>query len=119
MKISTGIDLVHIPTFTQTLHRSGASFLETVFLPEELDRQNPDHLAGVFAAKEATLKALSQVITLSLKDIRLHTPVNQKPTIILANPPTHVTQLDLDVSISHEQEYAIAVVVALINFQNS
>ncbi len=46
------------------MRRFGSSYLERVFGPAELDRcQAPVWLAECFAAKEATVKALSPVLT--------------------------------------------------------
>ena len=57
MKIATGIDLAYIPRFRVVLKQGGEKFLQRVYLKEELNDQRVEHLAGIFAAKEAVTKA--------------------------------------------------------------
>ena len=115
MKIYTGIDLVHIPSLKRTLKRSGQVYLERIFLPEELIRTDPEHLAGIIATKEAVFKALSDQESLTWKQIRVVAPLNQKPQVSILLPLRNISLINLDVSISHEGDYAIAVAVALGN----
>jgi holo-[acyl-carrier protein] synthase len=61
--IGIGIDATDIPRIARTLERYGERFLRRVFTAGEIAycmrRRNPSpHLAGRFAAKEATMKAL-------------------------------------------------------------
>ncbi|AKK03828.1 holo-ACP synthase AcpS [Corynebacterium epidermidicanis] len=59
-----GIDVVHVSAFSDQLEIPGSRFLE-VFHPAELRRasakpRRAEHLAGLWAAKEAFIKAWSQ-----------------------------------------------------------
>lgn len=61
--IGLGLDLVEVERIRTALERHGAAFLERICRPDEVTvpvdaPQLPQHLAGVFAAKEAVLKAL-------------------------------------------------------------
>jgi holo-[acyl-carrier protein] synthase len=61
--LGIGIDATDIPRIADVLQRYGDRFLRRVFTDDEIAyctrRRNPaPHLAGRFAAKEATMKAL-------------------------------------------------------------
>lgn len=58
-----GIDLCEIDRIASSLERHGERFLERLFLPGEVrhplgSRRAAEHVAGLFAAKEAAMKAL-------------------------------------------------------------
>ena len=66
-----GTDLVHVPVFGEQLRAPGTRFAQQVFAPSELlvarrrgleDAAYERHLAGRWAAKEALVKAWSQAI---------------------------------------------------------
>jgi holo-[acyl-carrier protein] synthase len=61
--LGIGLDATDIPRIAEVLERYGERFLQRVFTAGEIayctKRRNPaPHLAGRFAAKEATMKAL-------------------------------------------------------------
>lgn len=59
MILGLGLDLVAVARIAQVLERFGDAFLLRCFAPGELVRPtDPEHVAGVFAAKEAAFKAL-------------------------------------------------------------
>lgn len=58
-----GLDLCEIDRIADALGRHGERFLERLFLPGEVrhplgSRRAAEHVAGLFAAKEAAMKAL-------------------------------------------------------------
>lgn len=58
-----GIDLCEIDRIAEALERHGERFVERLFLPGEVrhppgSRRAAEHVAGLFAAKEAAMKAL-------------------------------------------------------------
>lgn len=119
-----GIDIVYIPRFKETILKYGPvsmenSFIKRVFNEEEithiLSRKDPfDGLAGRFAAKEATIKALNNIKKIAeLKSISI---VGVVPQVKLLDP--ELTQVTLSVSISHDGDYAIAMVLYQIAFKN-
>lgn len=59
MIVGLGLDMVAVARIAQVLERFGDAFLRRCFTPGELARpRDPEHVAGVFAAKEAAFKAL-------------------------------------------------------------
>lgn len=94
-----GTDIVHIPRFEGLDDFS----LKKIFYPSELKNKDPTHLAGLFAAKECCKKIFSGSDWL---DFEVKKEKNGKPTICSKN------NFKGDVSISHDNEYAIAVVIA-------
>ncbi len=100
-----GIDLVYIPEFQKRLERSGG--VGKVFTESELARnQKIESLAGVFAAKEAFMKALGRKI--DWHDVWIEKEESGRP--VLASSLL-VSGERADVSISHDQWYAIAFVM--------
>ena len=68
--------------------------------------------AGIFAAKEAVLKALGKGISLPLKDVCIMHLSNSSPYIRLTGAvldyANNLGITDIEISISHDGEYAIA-----------
>ncbi|MGE0640488.1 MAG: holo-ACP synthase [Thermoanaerobaculia bacterium] len=61
--VGLGLDLVHVPRFAAALERHGEAFVRRICRPGEprvavRAELRTLHLAGLFAAKEATMKAL-------------------------------------------------------------
>ena len=58
--LTTGVDIIEIPRIARVLERYGQRFLRRIFTPGEIEycRERPPNLAGRFAAKEASMKAL-------------------------------------------------------------
>jgi phosphopantetheine--protein transferase-like protein len=100
-----GVDLVYIPEFQARLDAGGITLLEKMFTLTELKNRRTDHLAGIWAAKEAVRKILPDAPK-AWTDIFLTYDGKGKPS-------AHYEQALYDISISHQGEYAIAV--ALIN----
>ncbi|MCK4521701.1 MAG: 4'-phosphopantetheinyl transferase superfamily protein [Nanoarchaeota archaeon] len=96
MKI--GADIVHISRFQNIDDFS----LKKIFHPSELENKDPLHLAGVFAAKECCRKIFPNSNWL---DFEIKKQRNGKPAIHTKN------DFKGDLSISHDNEYAIAVVI--------
>ena len=106
MNIRSGVDIVHIPRFADFLKNPEA--VKKVFHPSELKRDTVEHLAGVFAIKEAFFKALGK--NPHFLEIEVN-PCRGKPTI---NYPSHHNINSIDISVSHDKDYAIAQVVMLV-----
>ena len=101
-----GIDLVFIPDFEKRAQRGGEGFLKRIFLEGELGNREMDHLAGVFAAKEAVLKALGLPVG-SWRKIEVVYEKNGKPKVKVSGQGIQGG----DLSISHAGGYAVAVFV--------
>jgi holo-[acyl-carrier protein] synthase len=111
MKVTTGVDIVHIPSFTTTKRVGGSSFVKRCFFDSELQlAANEASLAGFFAAKEAVIKALG-LPGGSWLDVRLTKLESGKPSVEVLTPLVDVSSCDI--SISHDQEYVVATCVAV------
>jgi holo-[acyl-carrier protein] synthase len=108
--IRTGLDLVDVRTFAERAR--SPDFLRRAFVPTELRDTRPVHLAGIFAAKEAVFKALD--CPARWHGVEILTDVDGRPTAFLAPDLTPWRPVSLDLSISHDGDYAAAVVVTLI-----
>ena len=108
-----GTDLLHIPKIERLLKNPQAA--KKVFHPSELRDNRPEHLAGVFAAKEAFFKALRKKP--KWLDIEVKTKRSGKPELKLNSPLENGWVAD--VSISHDGDYAIAVAVLTKKNDNS
>ena len=101
-----GIDIVEISRIKKLIDEN-EKFLHKVFNEEEIERikkrKEPyERAGGIFAAKEAVAKALGTGLgKISFKDIKIkyHGDV----------PYAEVFDMKLDLSISHERDYAVAV----------
>lgn len=111
MKILVGCDIVYIPRIAKLLtdERSVAK----IFHPQELSLFDAEHLAGIFAVKEAAMKALNLSADNWL-NIKITSPPHTKPIITIAENIHAYATISLDCSISHDAEYAFAVVSALV-----
>lgn len=111
MKIVNGVDLVYIPRFKKALKGGGENFLRRIYLASELDNRTPQHLAGIFASKEAIMKALSMKPG-SWHDIQISHKKNGNPQFQL--PTAHLTLHSSSLSISHDGNYVIAQFMAIL-----
>lgn len=115
--ISNGIDLVDINRFEKL--KIDKNFMNKIFSNNEIAYINKSFgasstIAGMFAAKEAFLKANKKGINnYSLKDIEISHDDNNAPSIILHNDLKNIKYKSISLSISHEKEYAIAIVSLL------
>ena len=90
-------------------------FLERIFSTEELSvSTSPEYLASRFAAKEAFSKALGTGIRgFSLTDVTVREDEAGKPYFHLEGRALSISSgLSFHLSLSHEREYAVAMVVA-------
>ncbi len=100
MKIGT--DIIRISRISNSIKKQ--HFLESVYTKSEIEYCKTDEsFAGIFAAKEAYLKALGTGIDRRLNTIEILHDSLGKPYI------NGVENSDL--SISHDGDYAIAVVI--------
>jgi len=113
MIIKAGVDLIYLPRFKRSLKRGGENFLRRVFLEKEIShlRGETEHLAGIFAAKEAVIKALS-LPTDSWHDIHVVYKPNGAPQVQISNFEFQISNSSL--SISHNGSYVIAQFIAML-----
>ncbi|MDF9867158.1 holo-[acyl-carrier protein] synthase [Bacilli bacterium PM5-3] len=108
-KSNVGIDLVYMPRLLNKLDDS--KFINKVLTLKELEifnsldnqRRKLEFISGRFACKEAYAKALKKGIgKIDFKDFEVLKDENNAPFSSLVNA---------QVSISHDEDYAIAIVV--------
>ncbi|CAG0951278.1 holo-[acyl-carrier protein] synthase [Phycisphaerales bacterium] len=119
-----GIDLVEIRRVGEIFDRHGERFLMRVFTTLEQAHSLParrrvEHLAGRFAAKEATLKALGTGLShgIAWTDIEIRVLPSGQPTLRLHGQAESIARTlgvrEWHLSISHSRDYAIASVIAM------
>jgi len=122
--VRCAVDLVHVPDVAEAVQDFGDRYLHRVFTPSEVaacsatDGVRGSSLAARFAAKEATLKLLRVAdLEAPWRDVEVVTDAGGWPTLRLHG---RVRQLaderglhDLDLSMSHDSGYAVAMVTAL------
>lgn len=118
--ITSGIDLLQIDRLTRLNPAIKARFLARVFTPREIDEcaDRDDSLAGHFAAKEATAKALGCGIgEVGWKEIEILADERGKPRLMLHASAQETAKqagwISWSVSISHTKDHAVAMVTAL------
>ena len=102
-----------------TIENGAAPTKEEIAYCESRKNMKYQHYAGRFAGKEAIFKAVSNLLNnkfeLSWKDAEILNDNNGKPKITFKNDKINNMIEDIDMSISHCKEYAVASVVILIN----
>ncbi|MEY2988357.1 MAG: holo-[acyl-carrier-protein] synthase [Pseudomonadota bacterium] len=124
--VRIGTDLVSCERIRKSV--SNETFLAKVFHPNEIDacRKKPhseQSFAGRFAAKEAFLKALGTGLYtqgMGPQDVWVESDTNGRPLLCLSEAAQTILQkhgncIGLDLSISHDSNFAIATVVIQFN----
>lgn len=123
MIVGVGIDLVQNTRIDKALATHKLKFIEKVLTQKELDaieyKKIPTaHLAGIFAAKEAVIKSLSSYLKFSLnfQEIVIKKNTNGVPEIYIQNKRAQkkLASIKLNLSISNEERYSIAISIAEI-----
>ena len=111
-KIGIGIDIVDVKRFKKISYLKKPSFYERTFFPSEIKyclkhKNSFEHFAGKFAIKEATIKSIQEKI--SILDIEtVHS--RSKPEVRIKGKVGK--KYNFLVSVSHEKQFAIAVVIS-------
>src|SRR6185437_6067273 len=118
MPIAVGIDLVGYEEVAEAL-RGGDRYLRRIYTDEELDvcGASPRLLAACFAAKEATIKALSRTDQpIPWRSIELRMQGGFQPSLELTGAAASLAHqrrvTRLSVSVTHGSHSAAAVVLA-------
>ena len=122
MKVKCGIDIIEISRIKESIESLGQRFLNKIYTDKEIEyceskgRAKYEHYAARFAVKEAVFKAVSEEVkdkySILWKDIETLNDENGRPRteiLFLSNKRLE----NIDVSISHCKEYAVANVVVL------
>lgn len=108
---SVGVDIIEVVRVQKSLENP--KFVSRVFLPSEIEyckkhKEYAQHFAGMFACKEAVMKALKTAGQYFL-DIEIAHQANGAPQIVLHGKLAQMfDDKKLDVSISHLKDNAIA-----------
>jgi holo-[acyl-carrier protein] synthase len=118
MPIGIGIDLVGYEEIAEAVRR-GDRYLRRIYTDEELDvcGDSPRLLAACFAAKEATMKALSRTDQpIPWRSIELRMRSGSHPSLELTGAAASLALqrgvTRLSVSVTHSSHSAAAVVLA-------
>lgn len=121
MKIRTGIDIIEIDRIKQSVEETDGKFCERVYTQKEIKyceskkMQKYQHYAARFAAKEAVLKAISQLLDskfdIEWKEIEVLNDKEGRPFVNLLKKDLPIDEIDI--SISHCKTYAVASVVVM------
>jgi phosphopantetheine--protein transferase-like protein len=111
LQVKIGCDIVQISKFEERIQQSNSTLLSNLFSSYELNNaKSIKSLAGLFAAKEAIVKAL-QLNPGNWSQIEIFKLESGKPTIKL-NFDKKISSHDI--SISHDGDYAFATACFLI-----
>ena len=120
MFTTVGIDMITIGRVRAVIDRHSARFLRRVYTPEEVAfcRGRVPELAARFAAKEAVMKALGTGIRgAGWREIEVLPDRRGKPLIYLYGRAKEradkIGLRALDVSLTHERDFAVAAVVGV------
>ena len=121
--VGLGIDLCEVDRIARAIHRHGPRFLERLFLPGEVRRPatSPtfaEHIAGLFAAKEAAMKALGTGMRgIAFRELAVTRVAGGPPRLaLLGRAMTHGNRIGVaaaHVTITHTRQTAAAVVLLL------
>lgn len=124
-RMRVGMDVVDIRRISESIDTFGSRFVQRLFSESEIsyaldgEGQAPQRLAARFAAKEAAIKAfdLSEA-GVSWRDIEVQKLPNGACRLALhGKAASHAQQLgvcEIALSLSHDGDYAAAVVTALV-----
>ena len=106
-----GIDIINIERFKKKEYAKNKKFYQKIFSKSEIEyclefKNSSEHFAGKFAIKEAVRKSLKEKVPFN-KILTTHK--NSKPRIILKMKLNY----EFLVSVSHETNMALAIVIAL------
>ena len=115
-----GIDIIRIDRIRRTIERFGARFADRVLTPREQRyvRGRPGTMAGRWAAKEAVSKVLGLGVRgIGWRDIEIERLPTGAPAVRLhGRAAARAEQLGMEriaLSISHEDDYAVAIAFGL------
>lgn len=123
MKIKCGTDIIEIDRIKSSIEETNKKFCNRVYTQNEIEycenkkNQKYQHYAARFAAKEAVFKAISELLEskydISWQDIEIVNDDTGKPHVNICIDEILDRIEDIDLSISHCKNYAVANVVVL------
>ncbi len=113
------MDIIEIKRIENAVSRWGSNFLNRIYTDSELQiyRNKPASLAARFSGKEAVIKALGSN-RVAYRDIEIIADDGGKPRVNLYGNAGQAARdkgiCNLDISLSHCREYAVACAVSEI-----
>ena len=130
MQVKVGTDIIEVARIENSIEELGDKFINKVFTEKEIEYCKDtkalkyQHYAARFAAKEATFKAVSDLLndkySVSWKNIQVINNQQGKPEIEFVSLDKEVEKelkkiISIDVSLSHIKEFAVANVCLICN----
>ena len=123
-RLRVGLDVVEVSRVRDSLQRFGQRYLDRLFTEDEVryaiqgHGQSAERLAARFAAKEAAIKAFSlSEVGVAWRDIEVCKQADGACRLALhgraAEQATRLGVTEVALSLSHDGDYAAAVVTAL------
>ncbi len=122
MKIKCGTDIIEVSRIKESIEKLGDKFLNKIYTKKEIEyclsknNMKYQNLAARFAAKEAIFKAISSLLKnkyeMTWTDVEVLNDENGRPYVHFLNNNYNIEQIDI--SISHLKEYAIATCIVEI-----
>lgn len=116
MKVSCGIDIIEVNRVKEAIEDLGEKFLNRIFTPAEIEycinknKMMYQHFAARFAAKEAIFKAMSDLLEdkyeITWTDVEVLNDEKGRPYVHFIDKNYPIKQIDI--SLSHLSEYAVA-----------
>jgi len=108
MKIRTGVDIIEIERVKQSIEDTDGKFCERVYTEKEIEYceskkvQKYQHYAARFAAKEAVLKAISELLEskfdIEWKEIEILNDQNGRPYVNLLKKGIDIKEIVISCS---------------------
>lgn len=122
MNISCGTDIIEIERIKKFIDETSSSALDKIYTKSEAcyceskKQVKYQHYAVRFAGKEAIFKAISEKLEnkfdISWNDVEILNDKNGRPRVnFISNKPEGIK--NIEISLSHCKEYAVANVIAL------
>lgn len=123
MQVLCGTDIIEISRIKTAIQNEKYDFIKRIFTEKEIqyceskNESKYEHYAARFAAKEAIFKAISQLLNnkydIGWKNIEISNTEDLKPIVNFIDFKLEGIN-NIDISISHCKEYAVAMVTVTI-----
>ena len=123
MNIKVGTDIIEVARIKDSIEKIGEKFLNRVFTAKEVEyceskkATKYEHYAARFAGKEAVFKAISPILknkfSIDWTDVEILNDKQGRPYVTFYKE--ELKNINVDLSLSHIKDYAVATAVAVIN----
>ena len=122
MNVTVGNDIIEVTRIKDLIQNSDLKAPKRIFTEEEIkycentNNMKYQHYAARFAGKEAVFKAISPMLkdkfSIGFNDIEVLNDSMGRPYVNILKTNINNKKMQIDISLSHIKEYAIATVVA-------